>query len=53
MSLSEVYGKLVSSNWVIKPTPINNLRSLKDKEFIDLGNVEIGSYGPGHASYHL
>ncbi|GIS05199.1 MAG: hypothetical protein CM15mP108_3030 [Gammaproteobacteria bacterium] len=39
-AVSEVYTEeWLSANWgEIKPTPINNLRSLKDKEFIDLGN---------------
>ena len=39
-AVSEVYTEdWLSTNWgKIKPTPLNNIHSLKDKELIDLGN---------------
>ena len=55
-AVSEVYSEdWLSINWgKIKPTPVNNLRSLKDKELIDLGNGRKleAIYGPGHAKHH-
>jgi glyoxylase-like metal-dependent hydrolase (beta-lactamase superfamily II) len=55
-AVSEVYTEeWLSTNWgEIKPTPIKNLRSLKDKELIDLGNGRKleAIYGPGHAKHH-
>tara|TARA_B100000475_G_C14885438_1_gene268052 strand:- start:31 stop:714 length:684 start_codon:yes stop_codon:yes gene_type:complete len=55
-AVSEVYTEeWLTTNWgEIKPTPINNLRSLKDKELIDLGKGRKleALYGPGHAKHH-
>ena len=55
-AVSEVYTEdWLSANWgEIKPTPLNNIHSLKDKELIDLGNGRKleAIYGPGHAKHH-
>ena len=55
-AVSEVYTEeWLSTNWgEIKPTPIKNIRSLQDKELIDLGNGRKleAIYGPGHAKHH-
>ena len=55
-AVSEVYTEeWLSTNWgKIKPTPVKNILSLKDKELIDLGNGRKlqAIYGPGHAKHH-
>jgi len=55
-AVSEVYTEeWLSTNWgKIKPTPVKNIHSLKDKELIDLGNGRKlqAIYGPGHAKHH-
>ena len=55
-AVSDVYTEeWLSTNWgEIKPTPIKNIRSLQDKELIDLGNGRKleAIYGPGHAKHH-
>ena len=55
-AVSDVYTEeWLSINWgEIKPTPIKNIRSLQDKELIDLGNGRTleAIYGPGHAKHH-
>ena len=55
-AVSEVYTEeWLSTNWgEIKPTPLKNIHSLKDKELIDLGNRRKleAIYGPGHAKHH-
>ena len=55
-AVSEVYTEeWLSTNWgEIKPTPLKNIHSLKDKELIDLGNGRKleAIYGPGHAKHH-
>ena len=55
-AVSEVYTEeWLSTNWgQIKPTPLKNIRSLKDRDLIDLGNGRQleAIYGPGHAKHH-
>jgi glyoxylase-like metal-dependent hydrolase (beta-lactamase superfamily II) len=55
-AVSEIYTEeWLSTNWgKIKPTPVKNIHSLKDKELIDLGNGRKleAIYGPGHAKHH-
>ena len=55
-AVSDVYTEeWLSTNWgEIKPTPIKNIRSLQDKELIDLGKGRKleAIYGPGHAKHH-
>ena len=55
-AVSDVYTEeWLSTNWgEIKPTPTKNIRSLQDKELIDLGNGRKleAIYGPGHAKHH-
>ena len=55
-AVSDVYTEeWLSTNWgEIKPTPIKNIRSLQDRELIDLGNGRKleAIYGPGHAKHH-
>jgi len=55
-AVSEVYTEeWLSTNWgKIKPTPVKNIHSLKDKELINLGNGRKleAIYGPGHAKHH-
>ena len=55
-AVSDVYTEeWLSTNWgEIKPTPIKNIRSLQDKDLIDLGNGRKleAIYGPGHAKHH-
>jgi len=55
-AVSEVYTEeWLSTNWgKIKPTPLKNIRSLKDRDLIDLGNGRQleAIYGPGHAKHH-
>ena len=55
-AVSDVYTEeWLSTNWgKIKPTPIKNIRSLQDRELIDLGNGRKleAIYGPGHAKHH-
>ena len=55
-AVAEVYTEeWLSTNWgEIKPTPLKNIRSLKDRDLIDLGNGRKleAIYGPGHAKHH-
>jgi glyoxylase-like metal-dependent hydrolase (beta-lactamase superfamily II) len=55
-AVTEIYTEeWLSTNWgKIKPTPVKNIHSLKDKELIDLGNGRKleAIYGPGHAKHH-
>lgn len=55
-AVAEVYTEeWLSTNWgEIKPTPLRNIRSLKDRDLIDLGNGRQleAIYGPGHAKHH-
>ena len=55
-AVAEVYTEeWLSTNWgEIKPTPLKNIRSLKDRDLIDLGNGRQleAIYGPGHAKHH-
>ena len=55
-AVAEVYTEeWLSTNWgEIKPTPLENIRSLKDRDLIDLGNGRQleAIYGPGHAKHH-
>jgi len=55
-AVSEVYTEeWLSTNWgQIKPTPLKNIHSLKDRDLIDLGNGRQleAIYGPGHAKHH-
>ena len=55
-AVAEIYTEdWLLNNWgEIKPTPIKNIRSLKDKELIDLGKGRKlkAIYGPGHAKHH-
>ena len=55
-AVAEVYTEeWLSTNWgEIKPTPLKNIRSLEDRDLIDLGNGRQleAIYGPGHAKHH-
>ena len=55
-AVAEIYTEdWLLNNWgKIKPTPLKNIHSLKDKELIDLGNGRKlkAIYGPGHAKHH-
>ncbi len=55
-AVSDIYTEeWLIKNWgEIKPTPIDRIKTLNDKDFIDLGNERklIAYHDPGHAKHH-